>query len=709
MWINLKALTRRIVFNKRFDIADILIVSAIVFSGIFLWNSSNGLHYNMCETDCGETEISIKALNDFREVGFKYNLIENYGDNEKPLLYTHNVNIGNIAYVALDWLGLDDLVSKNMVTLGIFLLGIFYNYKIVKKVSVGSLLPCLVVMFSLVQYWGYLSFSLNSLRAWHYVSIFGLAYHLLSLSRGEKNAVNYLLSIFFGLTSFGCGYDFWIVSITFSLLFIALNKDKGKEASLKFCFVVFLLPLVLRQLQILSILGFDYWVQDLFYTIGIKVPYMGKVLNIPSLEVIDAYYKSVHVLRPPAQPSNSFIQIFDTFLNFLENVTIPRWGAITVFSSFFLFFFALFASITKKCENIYEFKPVERYYVPYFVASIFGLIVLAPFSIHVYIKHEMPLLAPMFIFVRAYIFSMCLTAIFENRSTACKKIGFLLVAVVLVINVHSLHISSNNSKHYLNLGYINELERLDGKISIVGYLNAVGVYNEYDYDIDFAPHMYQKDIDALLNTKGKYLGEYYVGSSKFLIYQPLEAYYFMDNGLNKCDWNDPFYEHVVTLIGILFPIRIRSPWIDKQTVSGNSYVYFGGNASFGHKYDRYRAEISTNQDDATSKNRIPLKLNYNCLSRQLTGMVEPGSYAYGKNIVSIYKISDNGSEELAQQYEFVASNDYEDNNLKSNFNHFRERNLSVEEVGRQFPAGSIVKLNENGIGYIIIDLERLRH
>jgi hypothetical protein len=119
-----------------------------------------------CDMECGETLLSLRAAQQYREFGIDYGLLENLGTNQEPLIYTHNVNIGTLTFVGLEALRVPD-IYKFLLPLAAFGLGLVYVFFTVRRISGNATLALVTLVLFAITYWGLGAFALNALRAWH--------------------------------------------------------------------------------------------------------------------------------------------------------------------------------------------------------------------------------------------------------------------------------------------------------------------------------------------------------------------------------------------------------------------------------------------------------------------------------------------------------------------------------------------------------------
>src|SRR5262249_28927251 len=153
----------------------------------------------------------------------------------------------------------------------------------------------------------------TGIRNWHWVALFGSGYHLArALERYPRRWSWHLLGFFaFASIGFMIGYDFIAMQGLFCLgvaLLVSGFSLRPRGLSLvRFGTVAagFILPFVLRQLQILGYLGLDFWWHDLYYSAVIKTSFLNRWFPLEDLGTIDDWYIQQHILRPAASPETN--------------------------------------------------------------------------------------------------------------------------------------------------------------------------------------------------------------------------------------------------------------------------------------------------------------------------------------------------------------------------------------------------------------------
>lgn len=402
----------------------------------------------------------------FETEGFRFALLENLGTPSDPQLYTHNVNLGGIYFQLLTAMGIESVAVKQLLVLPIFALGLLYVFLSVRLVSGDARLAIVTLLLFCTAYVPVLGFSTNPLRAWHYVALFGTVYHLYSMIRGRQNSLSWGHGaglMFSALVAFGCGYDFWVVcgAIAVMVVLLELATDMSWYARARWLGLIalfFTAPFAVRQLQIIAAMGFAYWQQDLLYSVAIKIPGANQLFDLPPLEDVDRFYLEHHAFRPPASPGASLAQNFGTASDMIEWITVPRWGIVSLL--IFLVMTVQGAALRLLPER-FRFRPPEpvastltRLLLPVTLGAFIGLLVFAPFSLHVYFKHEFPLIAaPILIANGAAIFWL-LCVVLRNRRWPLRASAAVLL-ILCLFNWAIVQARGARAASYPNIDWID--------------------------------------------------------------------------------------------------------------------------------------------------------------------------------------------------------------------------------------------------------------
>ena len=462
---------------------SILCILLIILAAV-IW--LDGIKSNMvpCGSNCGETFSAIHSADNYRLYGMRFGLMEDLATapepESRPFLYTHNVNIGNIIFTAAEALGISSLTGKQLITLAAFLVGMVYVYLSVLLFTRSIVTALLTIVMLALDYAHVGSFGLNALRAWHWIGLFGPLFHVSRLCGlgGPSSRVLQSTALFATtIIAFSIGYDFFSIVFfcTFIAFFLLKPKADPRQSAILLAtiFMCFCIPFIMRQFHVALALGADYWWRDFTYSFLIKVPLASKLIGPLDMADVDAFYSSWNVLRPPASPSNSIREVLLTFLVMVKNITIPEFGLISVVTvtlatvcsicyvgrhllvirnplyfpltsllSLKDRFDSIFASATDVPFNLLD---TSRMMCILVVGIMCGLAAFAPFSFHVYLKHQFPLIVTPLYIAKACLLTFMLWAGAQALKQRYRVLlnafaGFLVIdfIVVTVATVHAL-------------------------------------------------------------------------------------------------------------------------------------------------------------------------------------------------------------------------------------------------------------------------------
>jgi hypothetical protein len=488
--------------------------------------------------ECGEAVLAIHAANQFAAYGIQYGLLENVGTPEEPQIYTHNVNIGTLTFVGLEALGVPP-PYKFLLPLAAYGLGLFYVYLAVRRASGNELCAYITLGLFATCYWGLGAFALNALRSWHLFAFFAVIFHTIGLTRRKQRTTEIIGLTLAAAVAFGCGYDFWIICGAVSGMLILSHIDlsirtgwnwTGLKTRL-FCmpwqsyFIVagvFATPFLLRQAHVAYVMGTAYWAQDFYYSLAIKVPYADRLFTIPPLSEIDAYYSQQHVFRPPAQPGNTAWQIFYTLRHMITSVTVPRWGWLSLLTFVAILIVALLRARPVAWLGSYS----ARLIAPVTIGSGIGLAIFAPFSLHVYFKHEFPLIAFPLLLAKGALLYWLLTICIEHRRQMTSVIAAGAITFV-VLDTTMVH--WNNSAHgpALNFGWGRIFAQLPReKIALTTYPLLADADPFLGIDPKRAVYVTVEEV-LTGNT-----------ALRYWVYQPTDRFVDFDSAKPRCEWSD---------------------------------------------------------------------------------------------------------------------------------------------------------------------------
>jgi hypothetical protein len=516
---------RRLTRVTRWVRADVAVaILVIVTTCALLLLRSVGTWFLNCDMECGETLLAIRSAALFAENGMEYGFLENLGGTGEFLaLYTHNVNLGGLLLTALEALGVPKqyhLVSAALI----HGLGLYYSFALFRYFTKRRWGAVLALTIFATTYWGLGAFALNPLRAWHLVAFSAVVLHTSQLldSGVSRRSV---LGLAFGVcAAFGSGYDFWIICGATSGCLIVLHPSCRIAVRLQVVVAVGLLfaaPFAARQLQIALVMGWEYWAQDFIYTVAIKVPYANKLIDIPTLPEIDAWYASQNVFRPPASPGNTFGQIMFTGSNMVEHITIPRWGLISIF----LWFTCIGAALSPFGRKHLLVATSYRLVLPISTGILLGLAALAPFSLHVYFKHEFPLIAFPLLFAKSLVVVVLIEAATRTKF-AWRRIVPVVGVVVLVLDSAMVHWNNTTNSDYPNFGWVDFYKHRTGTDFALSTYELMGYAADY-LGTTQLPGAHFSVSDVLPEGEP---------AQRYWIHQPTDYRLDFDRTMPRCDW-----------------------------------------------------------------------------------------------------------------------------------------------------------------------------
>lgn len=504
-------------FNK----SNGLVLFVVLLTLSYLWIDASNHFFIPCDSNCGETFVSLQYAENFKLYGAKYGLIEDLATSaslaDRPFLYTHNVNIGGIFFSLLQASGIDSIWIKQFFTLMIFGIGLVYCYLATSTILESRRAGIYALIILVLDLSHVLSFSLNPLRVWHFFVFFGTLFHLAKITFYAKSTIHWFLLSIVLFCAFGIGYDFWIICALTSYAFLTFSYFNGfaKSKFLKNILIltaILFLPFIIRQLQIILILGFDFWINDFFITAVIKISLLNQFLQIPSMTVVDAYYSSMNVLRPPSAPPKNLIEVFNTLFQFLKEIVIPSYGLISLSLISFWWFYSIKSNLSLigsiKAPS-FEFNArLSILGISTCLGITFGTFLFSPISYHIYLKHEFPLV-------------IMIVAIFKS-------------ATLELTNQHILRYSNSPSKPKTKLFilyFIYYIIILDFSIVLFRNINI----KKTSMDTSWIPHvLLNKNSDFAVswipNTISGLTGRYTLGVL------PGREWVFLDR-LSSCDKN----------------------------------------------------------------------------------------------------------------------------------------------------------------------------
>jgi hypothetical protein len=323
----------------------LIVVLPIACTLLATWSWGARHQYVPCISDCGETFIAQLYARNYRFFGLDFGLVEDHATSPTreahPYHYTHNVNIGGLSYAALEAVGVGSLVAKQFFVLLIFGAGLLYTYLAISALTRSRLAAFCGLTTACLDFGFFISFGLHALRAWTWLALFGLLLHVGKFTTAPdstRRKVHGAAILVFVTLSFGIGYEFWVVAMCIAVathLCFSFQRDRRwlDLRSLASLLALMFIPFVLRQIHIATVLGFEYWSRDFYYTFVTKVPFASRIFSLPGSTDIERFYGTYNVMRPPTAPiasvgdfKSSLVQWGDAMVN----VVIPLAGSVTI-------------------------------------------------------------------------------------------------------------------------------------------------------------------------------------------------------------------------------------------------------------------------------------------------------------------------------------------------------------------------------------------
>ena len=475
----------------------------VVISMTIVWIDAQKNHYVPCVENCGENFLVFKYVKDFRLYGFKYGLLEDYATSpdpeRKPYLYTHNANLPGMSFALMDAIGLHELWQKQFVILLIHGLGLAFVFIATAHLSGSSALGIVTLLLFCLDYNLVFNFAMNPLRAWHWLALFGLTYFSVRLAEtlGQHKKPIAGLVVFAGL-AFGLGYDFFAICSTVALLavFLWLPRPLLNWKTARVLILFFLLlavPVALRQIQVMAVLGPDFWLHDIGYSLQAKIPALRNFFFPDSEEVIAQYYLSKGVVRFSPPDASALATLWPHLKDLIRFIVLPIIGLLTILATIAVCTVAslyltgrsfaqaqvYFDRWLKGNEAVIAFG-TSRLVLVFAAGCVLGIAIFPFHNVQIYVKHLVPLIAaPIFICKAALIVFL----IHLWRRTPRRKIQIVSMVILLgfIVDHARVELDYMRSKSPYDMGWISEVKaRADSVFAISWMPTAVSVFTNRD-------------------------------------------------------------------------------------------------------------------------------------------------------------------------------------------------------------------------------------
>ena len=449
----------------------------ILVTLLAIWLVGASSSFVPCVQDCGETFVAAHAVTNDRLYGMKYGQLHDSATipdpDRHPFLYSHNINLGSLVYVFLDRVGLTSLWEKQLVTLLAFGAGLYYVFLTVRYVT-RSYAAALVVLFLFcTEYAQVLAFGLNALRAWHWLAFFGLVYHVLQYVSAEKKSC---AADLFGITLFiaiamAVGYEFLgiIGLITFFVTIFCSKSWKRTVICVPWLVVSVALIFGIRQLQVISVLGFEFWSLDLLYSASIKLTALSKIFSIPSLAEVDTFYQARGILRPYSA-NVPFETILPGLKRWVSEVTFPSAGfgsatsflLVTLLSAGMLGFRALqhlFSLGQAPQSKSIDVIATSQFMLALVLGTTAGLFLFASIAISIYLKHQFPLTAALLLIPKGMLIAACFYFIAARRQHIIATVAAFALATALIADHIATQVQNWATIPSMSVSWIPEVSK----------------------------------------------------------------------------------------------------------------------------------------------------------------------------------------------------------------------------------------------------------
>jgi hypothetical protein len=476
-----------------------LILIAATLAVVWLEGSYN--HFIPCAQDCGETFLALQSIANYNLYGLKYWLLQDHSTipdpNRHAFIYTHNPHLGTLLFPLLDHIGISTVWGKQLVTLLASGAGLFYVFLTVRYVTKSVLIGLCVLALFCTDYAGVFAFALNALRAWHWLALFGLIYHSLQILSGTAaSRIGHLFAVtVFSVLAFSIGYEFLAIALAITL-FIALFCARSVERSilcLGWLAGSVMLIFAARQAQVIAVLGVNFWLLDLFYSVGIKLTSVATYLKLPSLPEIDDFYRGYGVLRPFAAVA-PVEQVVLGIVQHLQKITFPSvglgatacWLAAAVFSivivGAWIFSLAFKASFVDRLQHramdwidaIFS----ARFFLAQSLGTIVGLIAFGSVTVSIYLKHQMPLMAAALLIPKGAFTGLGLRLAFGQCRYQVLRVTAAILAAALIADHVAIQFQNLAALRPMPVGWIPEVvKRQDATFAVSWIPSSVAAFS----------------------------------------------------------------------------------------------------------------------------------------------------------------------------------------------------------------------------------------
>jgi hypothetical protein len=490
---------------RRFETAHLAVwlLVSLTLVGVWVHGASNG--FIPCEQDCGETFDALQYVDNYRLYGFRFGIVQDHATSPRiearPYFYTHNVNLGGVLFTVLDALGAKPFWLKQLVTLAGFGAGLVYVYRATAYHTRSALAGLCVLTLFITDVEHVLAFGLSPLRAWHWLALFGLVFHAGRLARQPRShpRTDWIGIFICALIAFACGYDYWIICLAVTLLLVAVCRPRDLIKPRHWPFFIgvvlaFVLPFVLRQIQMIAVLGFDFWMLDVVYSAAIKVSVLSRIVPVPSTDELDATYRAAGVLRAPSAPASSVLMILVMLSTLITYQLIPSIGLGTFVLTLSVGMLAIVAAV-----RLVRLRPRVLLLAPYshgirgharrrlvgtivliaplVLGVVAGLAFFSPHSLTFYLKHEFPLVAGPVLVIKGVVLAAIMSWVAAWRGL--RRYGAAIAALLLIVDHLVVQVDNVRAFEPMDVSWIPAVEaRHEATFAVSWLAHSVSAFTD---------------------------------------------------------------------------------------------------------------------------------------------------------------------------------------------------------------------------------------
>lgn len=413
--------------------------------------------------DIGETYVAYGQSEHLRQTFPHYGMLHVETQSGRTKVYTHNVNLGTYYFFFWRSLGVDGLAALTVTVLPVYLVGLLVGYLAVRAATGSRATAWVFLGLMTLDFANVGAFAFNALRAWHYVGLFGVLYGVNAIVSPSPDGRPFrarAATALGAIISFGCGYDFFVIVGACAAAYLLLCCEwRRLPVAMSWLVACFLLPFVLRQLEVIYWIGAATWFKDFYVTFAIKVPFASRFISIPSIREIDALYEQAGLMRPPAYPTSDLAGIWNTAEPLTRLALFPRYGVLGCAAAVACALAGIAASVFAPGTELFRRTSLAAAYA---IGAVSGLLVFAPFSLHVYLKHDFPLVAGLVHLAEA----VCLALSYQRARTSLAQgarlaPGLLFGACLLLAgNAVAVQVVNADESKELDLRWMRGLDRL---------------------------------------------------------------------------------------------------------------------------------------------------------------------------------------------------------------------------------------------------------